>query len=71
MRYAAEPSNSVQAVRAAFRVLACPRRRALLSWYLPRTLPYVQVPGQKVGLIAARRTGQIRGRKEVDDRDKK
>ena len=32
---------------------------------------YVQVPGQKVGLIAARRTGQIRGRKEVDDRDKK
>jgi hypothetical protein len=31
----------------------------------------VQVPGQKVGLIAARRTGQIRGRKEVDDRDKK
>ena len=54
----------------AFRRLA-PRRRALFSWYLPRALPYVQVPGQKVGLIAARRTGQIRGRKEVDDRDKK
>ena len=71
MRYAAEPSNSVQAAASvAVRRLA-PRRRALLSWYLPRALPYVQVPGQKVGLIAARRTGQIRGRKEVDDRDKK
>jgi hypothetical protein len=48
-----------------------PRRRALHSWYSPRPLLYMQVPGQKVGLIAARRTGQIRGRKEVDDRDKK
>lgn len=37
----------------------------------PHPFFYVQVPGQKVGLIAARRTGQIRGRKEVDDRDKK
>ena len=42
-----------------------------LSWYSPRAFCHLQVPGQKVGLIAARRTGQIRGRKEVDDRDKK
>lgn len=70
MRYAAAPSNSIQAAAgAALRALA--RRRALHSWYSPRPLLYMQVPGQKVGLIAARRTGQIRGRKEVDDRDKK
>lgn len=37
----------------------------------PSTVRRDAVPGQKVGLIAARRTGQIRGRKEVDDRDKK
>ena len=37
----------------------------------PSPHPLAQVPGQKVGLIAARRTGQLRGRKEVDDRDKK
>ena len=29
------------------------------------------VPGAKVGLIAARRTGQLRGRKQVDDKEKK
>ena len=27
------------------------------------------VPGQKVGLIAARRTGRLRGKKKVDDRE--
>jgi len=37
----------------------------------PSTVRRDAVPGQKVGLIAARRTGQLRGRKEVDDRDKK
>jgi large subunit ribosomal protein L8e len=37
----------------------------------PSTVRRDSVPGQKVGLIAARRTGQIRGRKEVDNRDKK
>jgi large subunit ribosomal protein L8e len=37
----------------------------------PSTVRRDSVPGQKVGLIAARRTGQLRGRKEVDDRDKK
>jgi len=37
----------------------------------PSTVRRDAVPGQKVGLIAARRTGQIRGRKEIDDRDKK
>merc|ERR1712134_74758 len=37
----------------------------------PSTVKRDSVPGQKVGLIAARRTGQLRGRKQVDDRDKK
>jgi len=33
----------------------------------PSTVRRDSVPGQKVGLIAARRTGQLRGRKEVAD----
>jgi large subunit ribosomal protein L8e len=33
----------------------------------PSTVRRDSVPGQKVGLIAARRTGQLRGRKEVTD----
>jgi len=37
----------------------------------PSTVRRDSVPGQKVGLIAARRTGQLRGRKEVDDKEKK
>ena len=37
----------------------------------PSTVRRDTVPGQKVGLIAARRTGQLRGRKEVDDKEKK
>jgi large subunit ribosomal protein L8e len=37
----------------------------------PTTTSRMCVPGQKVGLIAARRTGQLRGRKEVDDKEKK
>ena len=32
----------------------------------PSTVRRDSVPGQKVGLIAARRTGQLRGRKQVD-----
>eukprot|EP00965_Chrysotila_dentata_P116747 3859323-Pleurochrysis_carterae.AAC.1 len=32
----------------------------------PSTVRRDSVPGQKVGLIAARRTGQLRGRKETD-----
>ena len=36
----------------------------------PSTVRRDSVPGQKVGLIAARRTGQLRGRKEVDDKEK-
>lgn len=34
----------------------------------PSTVKRDSVPGQKVGLIAARRTGQIRGRKEINDK---
>jgi len=34
----------------------------------PSTVRRDCVPGQKVGLIAARRTGQLRGRKEVADK---
>jgi len=37
----------------------------------PSTVRRDSVPGQKVGLIAARRTGQQHGRKEVDDKEKK
>merc|ERR1719478_777877 len=37
----------------------------------PSTCARAAVPGQKVGLIAARRTGQLRGRKEVADKEKK
>ena len=37
----------------------------------PSTVKRDAVPGQKVGLIAARRTGKLRGRKEVDDKEKK
>merc|ERR1712022_18693 len=37
----------------------------------PSTVRRDSVPGQKVGLIAARRTGQLRGRKQVDDKEKK
>ena len=37
----------------------------------PSTVRRDSVPGQKTGLIAARRTGQVRGRKEIDNRDKK
>jgi large subunit ribosomal protein L8e len=37
----------------------------------PSTVRRDCVPGQKVGLIAARRTGQLRGRKEVEDKEKK
>eukprot|EP00967_Tisochrysis_lutea_P152806 scaffold300209_cov35-Tisochrysis_lutea.AAC.1 len=33
----------------------------------PSTVKRDAVPGQKVGLIAARRTGQVRGRKEIKD----
>jgi large subunit ribosomal protein L8e len=33
----------------------------------PSTVRRDSVPGQKVGLIAARRTGQIRGRKEITE----
>lgn len=33
----------------------------------PSTVSRHCVPGQKVGLIAARRTGQVRGRKEIND----
>merc|ERR1712070_79535 len=33
----------------------------------PSTVRRDSVPGQKVGLIAARRTGQLRGRKEVTE----
>merc|ERR1712060_856776 len=33
----------------------------------PSTVRRDSVPGQKVGLIAARRTGQLRGRKEVGE----
>ena len=35
----------------------------------PSTVKRDAVPGQKVGLIAARRTGKLRGRKEVDDKE--
>lgn len=34
----------------------------------PSTVKRDSVPGQKVGLIAARRTGQVRGRKEINDK---
>ena len=37
----------------------------------PSTVRRDSVPGQKVGLIAARRTGQLRGRKQIDDKEKK
>jgi len=37
----------------------------------PSTVKRDSVPGQKVGLIAARRTGKLRGRKELDDKEKK
>ena len=37
----------------------------------PSTVKRDTVPGAKVGLIAARRTGQLRGRKQVDDKEKK
>mmetsp|Transcript_40858 Transcript_40858/g.87166 ORF Transcript_40858/g.87166 Transcript_40858/m.87166 type:complete len:259 (-) Transcript_40858:280-1056(-) len=37
----------------------------------PSTVRRDSVPGQKVGLIAARRTGQLRGRKEVADTKEK
>ena len=37
----------------------------------PSTVRRDSVPGPKVGLIAARRTGQLRGRKQVDDKEKK
>lgn len=37
----------------------------------PSTVRRDCVAGQKVGLIAARRTGQLRGRKVVDDKEKK
>ena len=59
------------ATRSRYHGLPRALPRALLHWHSPRASLHVQVPGQKVGLIAARRTGQIRGRKEVDDRDKK
>merc|ERR1711869_147957 len=37
----------------------------------PSTVKRDAVPGQKVGLIPARRAGQLRGRKQVDDKEKK